>query len=76
MSLDKKVLSLAKFSRWLRTICTILLSRNASADRAKALNYIEQAVNVMENSTGIAINGDTVDNWGCKGVNGYLALTT
>ena len=60
MSLDKKATSLAKFSRWLRTICTILLSRNASADRAKALNYIEQAVNVMGNSTVIEINGNMV----------------
>ncbi|KAI0078527.1 hypothetical protein K474DRAFT_1660335 [Panus rudis PR-1116 ss-1] len=46
--LDLASLSVKKFSRWLRAICTILLSRNMSADRAKALTYIEQAVVVME----------------------------
>lgn len=47
-SLDRASLSVEKFSRWLRAICTILLSRNSSADRAKALRYVEQAVAVLE----------------------------
>ena len=37
-----------KFSRWLRSICTILLSRNGEADRVKAIGYMEQAVAVLE----------------------------
>lgn len=37
-----------KFSRWLRAICTILLSKNSASDRAKALGYVEQAVAVLE----------------------------
>jgi len=52
-SLDRSVLSVEKFSRWLRAICTILLSRNSAADRTKAIGYVEQAVNVLgEHSTG------------------------
>jgi len=47
-SLDRASLSVEKFSRWLRAICTILLSRNSPADRAKALGYVEQAVAVLE----------------------------
>ncbi|GJE98003.1 SPO22 domain-containing protein [Phanerochaete sordida] len=50
-SLDRASLSVEKFSRWLRAICTILLSRNSSADRAKALRYVEQAVAVLEEHT-------------------------
>jgi len=37
-----------KFSRWLRTICSINLARNTVADRLKAIGYVEQALNVME----------------------------
>lgn len=37
-----------KFSRWLRAICTILLSRNSPSDRTKALGYVEQAVAVLD----------------------------
>jgi len=47
-SLDHSSLSVEKFSRWLRAICTILLSRNTASDRAKAIGYVEQAVTVME----------------------------
>ncbi|CAL1696816.1 unnamed protein product [Somion occarium] len=47
-SLDRMSFSVQKFSRWLRAICTILLSRNVLADRAKALGYVEQAVAVVE----------------------------
>ena len=46
-SLDRMSLSVRKFSRWLRALCTILLSRNSPADRAKAIGYVEQAVAVL-----------------------------
>jgi len=36
------------FSRWLRTLCTVSLSRNTVTDRAKAIGYIEQAIAVMK----------------------------
>ncbi|KAK2464868.1 hypothetical protein APHAL10511_002944 [Amanita phalloides] len=49
-SLDHGSLSVERFSRWLRAICTILLARNAAADRLKAIGYIEQAATVMESS--------------------------
>ncbi|KAL1952366.1 hypothetical protein VTO73DRAFT_1515 [Trametes versicolor] len=47
-SLDRAVLSVEKFSRWLRAICTILLARSAPADRTKAIGYVEQAVGVLQ----------------------------
>ncbi|TDL22344.1 hypothetical protein BD410DRAFT_821261 [Rickenella mellea] len=47
-ALDRGSLSVEKFSRWLRAICTILLSRNSQADRTKAISYVEQALNVLE----------------------------
>lgn len=47
-SLDHSSLSVDKFSRWLRAICTIILARNDPNDRIKAIGYIEQAVGVME----------------------------
>lgn len=37
-----------KFSRWLRAVCTILLARNNPMDRTKAIGYIEQATNVLQ----------------------------
>jgi hypothetical protein len=46
--LNKSVLDIEKFSRWLRAICSILLARNRPSDRVKALGYIEQAVEVMK----------------------------
>ncbi|KAH7103160.1 meiosis protein SPO22/ZIP4 like-domain-containing protein [Auriculariales sp. MPI-PUGE-AT-0066] len=46
-SLDAGSLSVQKFSRWLRAICTWLLIRNAIADRSKALSYIDQSLEVM-----------------------------
>ncbi|THU92597.1 hypothetical protein K435DRAFT_726088 [Dendrothele bispora CBS 962.96] len=49
-SLDNNTLSIEKFSRWLRAICTIILARSTSADRVKAIGYVEQAVTVMEQS--------------------------
>jgi len=47
-SLDHDSLSVEKFARWLRAICTIILSRNTAADRVKAIGYVEQALSVME----------------------------
>ncbi|KAI0327295.1 hypothetical protein GY45DRAFT_1355763 [Cubamyces sp. BRFM 1775] len=47
-SLDRAALSIEKFSRWLRAICTILLSRSSPADRIKAIGYVEQAVGVLQ----------------------------
>ncbi|KAJ7691328.1 meiosis protein SPO22/ZIP4 like-domain-containing protein [Mycena rosella] len=49
-SLDQNSLSVDKFSRWLRGICTIILARNTSADRLKAIGYVEQAVTVIEDN--------------------------
>ncbi|KAF8824155.1 hypothetical protein HHX47_DHR9000165 [Lentinula edodes] len=49
-TLDHNSLSLEKYARWLRAICTITLARNTSADRLKAIGYVEQAVSMMENS--------------------------
>ncbi|KAF8919157.1 hypothetical protein CPB85DRAFT_1429788 [Mucidula mucida] len=49
-SLDHNSLSIEKFSRWLRAICTIMLARNSAADRLKAIGYVEQAVSVIEQS--------------------------
>ncbi|KAK0207833.1 hypothetical protein DFS33DRAFT_1408812 [Desarmillaria ectypa] len=48
-SLDHNSLSIDKFSRWLRALCTIMIARN---DRLKAIGYIEQAVGVIEGSAG------------------------
>ncbi|KAJ3850311.1 hypothetical protein EV368DRAFT_45594, partial [Lentinula lateritia] len=47
-TLDHNSLSLEKYARWLRAICTITLARNTSADRLKAIGYVEQAVSMME----------------------------
>ncbi|KAF7969735.1 hypothetical protein HWV62_26088 [Athelia sp. TMB] len=49
-SLDHQALAVNRFSRWLRAMCTILLSRNTPADRVKALKYVEQASTVMDGS--------------------------
>ncbi|KAF5376865.1 hypothetical protein D9615_007266 [Tricholomella constricta] len=49
-SLDHNHLSVEKFSRWLRAICTIILARNTSEDRVKAIGYVEQALSVIEDS--------------------------
>ena len=47
-SLEHNTLSVEKFSRWLRTLCTVSLSRNTVTDRAKAIGYVEQALAVMK----------------------------
>ncbi|KAG6334327.1 hypothetical protein ID866_4762 [Astraeus odoratus] len=41
-------LSLDKFSRWLRSICSILLSKGTAPDRSKAIQYFDQANAVLE----------------------------
>ncbi|KAF7306235.1 hypothetical protein MIND_00414100 [Mycena indigotica] len=46
-SLDHSSLSVEKFSRWLRAVCTIMLARNSSQDRVKAIGFVEQAVAVI-----------------------------
>ncbi|KAI0248099.1 hypothetical protein BJV78DRAFT_1132012, partial [Lactifluus subvellereus] len=51
-SLDRKALSVEKFARWLRAICTMLLARNTAPDRLKAIGYIEQAIVVLEEHGG------------------------
>lgn len=48
-SLDHNSLSIDKFSRWLRALCTIMIARN---DRLKAIGYVEQAVGVIKGSVG------------------------
>jgi hypothetical protein len=55
-TLDRASMSIEKFSRWLRGICTILLSRNSASDRAKAVGYVEQAITVIKD------HHDEVDN--------------
>ncbi|KAI9566962.1 meiosis protein SPO22/ZIP4 like-domain-containing protein [Boletus coccyginus] len=50
-------LSLEKFSRWLRSICTILLSQGTVADRSKAMQYMEQASAVLEEHGNLVENG-------------------
>ncbi|KDR70078.1 hypothetical protein GALMADRAFT_76693 [Galerina marginata CBS 339.88] len=47
-SLDHNCLSVEKFSRWLRAICTISLARDTPEDRLKAIGYVEHAVSVIE----------------------------
>lgn len=49
--LDRNCMSVEKFSRWLRAICTILLARNTPTDRAKAVGYVEQGVSVIESNS-------------------------
>ncbi|KAF8957067.1 meiosis protein SPO22/ZIP4 like-domain-containing protein [Flammula alnicola] len=47
-SLEHSSLSVEKFSRWLRAICTISLARDTPEDRLKAIGYVEHALSVME----------------------------
>ena len=46
--IDRGHVGCERFSRWLRAICTILLSRGRPSDRVKALGYVEQALDVMK----------------------------
>ncbi|KAF9481252.1 SPO22-domain-containing protein [Pholiota conissans] len=47
-SLDHNSLSVEKFSRWLRAICTISIARDTPEDRLKAIGYVEHALTVIE----------------------------
>ncbi|KAG1741872.1 meiosis protein SPO22/ZIP4 like-domain-containing protein, partial [Suillus paluster] len=40
--------SLEKFSRWLRAMCIILLTRATGSDRSRAIGYVDQAIAVLE----------------------------
>ncbi|KAF9231600.1 hypothetical protein BU15DRAFT_68195 [Melanogaster broomeanus] len=51
-------LSLEKFSRWLRSMCTILLSQGTAPDRWKAMQYVEQANAVLEEHGALVENGN------------------
>ncbi|KAI6165514.1 meiosis protein SPO22/ZIP4 like-domain-containing protein [Pisolithus thermaeus] len=51
-------LSLDKFSRWLRSICSILLAKGSGADRSKAIQYFDQANAVLEEHGDLAENGN------------------
>jgi len=54
-SLEHKALSLEKFSRWLRAICTILLSRDSGADRPRAIGFVEQAISVLKEQRNVEV---------------------
>ena len=58
-SLNRSALSVKKFARWLRAICTMLLARNTAPDRLKAIGYVEQAIIVLEEHGGDDV-GDEV----------------
>lgn len=63
-SLSHSSLSVEKFSRWLRAICSIILARGTAEDRMRAIGYIEQGVSVM---------GDHHEDVGQEEVNEVLA---
>jgi len=46
---------LEKFSRWLRAICTILLSRDSNADRPRAIGFVEQAISVLKEQRSVEV---------------------
>jgi hypothetical protein len=54
-SLEHNALSLEKFSRWLRAICTILLSRDSNADRPRAIGFVEQAIGVLKEERDVEV---------------------
>lgn len=54
-SLEHNALSLEKFSRWLRAICTILLSRDSNADRPRAIGFVEQAISVLKEQRNVEV---------------------
>lgn len=70
--LEKNYMSVEKFSRWLRAICSILLARNTPADRVKAVGYVEQAVGVVEdnNDDGSENVSQKVFLWSCMSLTG------
>lgn len=46
-SLDKNILRVDKFARWLRAVCTISLVKGPE-QRGKAIDYVEQGLAVIE----------------------------
>ena len=58
--LARSQLTLDKFSRWMRSICSILLSKGAESDRSKAIQYFEQASAVLEEHGNLVENGNHV----------------
>ncbi|KAG2129719.1 meiosis protein SPO22/ZIP4 like-domain-containing protein, partial [Suillus bovinus] len=50
--------SLEKFSRWLRAMCIILLTRATGPDRSKAIGYVDQAIAVLEEHGDARDGGD------------------
>ncbi|KAG2135130.1 meiosis protein SPO22/ZIP4 like-domain-containing protein [Suillus clintonianus] len=50
--------SLEKFSRWLRAMCLILLTRATGSDRSKAIGYVDQAIAVLEEHGDARDGGD------------------
>jgi hypothetical protein len=53
-AMQQEAMPINKFARWMRAICLILLSKNRPTDRAKALSYIGQAVEVLKDHAGDA----------------------
>ncbi|EIN13175.1 hypothetical protein PUNSTDRAFT_139817 [Punctularia strigosozonata HHB-11173 SS5] len=47
-SLDRNSITVDKFSRWLRAICTILLAKGQPAERIRAVGYMDQAIAVLQ----------------------------
>ena len=62
-SLDRSALSVNKFARWLRAICTMLLARNTAPDRLKAIGYVEQAITVLEEHGGDDVGDEVMTIW-------------
>ncbi|KAH7330708.1 hypothetical protein B0J17DRAFT_580131, partial [Rhizoctonia solani] len=62
-SLRSNNISIDKFSRWLRALCTILLARNRQQDRASALSFIEQAVEVIKDNKDEAMYAHDEREW-------------
>lgn len=48
MTTTQGQISIKKFSRWMRAICTILLSKGRVQDRSKALSYVQQAIVILK----------------------------
>jgi len=65
-AMQQDAMSISKFSRWMRAICFILLSKNRPTDRAKALSYMEQAVEVLKDHADDP--GDAASVWGYSGL--------
>lgn len=58
--MQKEALSIRRFSRWMRAVCSILLSRNRPAERAKALSYVQQAIEILKDPNDSAPDSEGV----------------